>query len=182
MRKLLAIALALMLFPLHSLADDLADMPSEDLVQLRLAIDQELAARQGSDAAQAVAVDGVVFRLLRVEIGQARDDLAGLGVVLLASNPGDASMSPFLDLGVTVSQGGRPLETSWVVSDTFTSTTVSTGHSVVVRPGAVDIQIFLGYCLNGEGDNVEITLSRKHTRIGEDPYCGTFVVDLGPLR
>ena len=89
---------------------------------------------------------------------------------------------PLYDLGVTVTQGGRPLESSWVVSDHFTSSTVITSQQALIAPGAVDMQVFLGFVLAGEGDRVEITLSRKHTRAGDDPYCGTFVVDLPALR
>lgn len=181
MRKVLALVLVLLL-PAVALADDLAAMSTDGLLQLRRAVDQEIAARVGSDDAQTVSVDGVVFRLLLAEVGQARDDMPGLGVVLLANNPGGASMTPLYDLGVTVTHGGVPLDTSWVVSDHFTSSTVSTSQSAVIRPGAVDMQIFLGFILKGEGGRVEITLSRKHTRATEDPYCGTFVVDLPALH
>ena len=81
MRKVLALVLALLL-PAVALADDLAAMSTDGLLQLRRAVDQEIAARVGSDDAQSVSVDGVVFRLLLAEVGQARDDMPGLGVVL----------------------------------------------------------------------------------------------------
>lgn len=180
MRKVLAVALALMLLPFAALADDLAAMTTDELVQLRNAVDLELASRNADDA-QTVMVDGVAFRLLLAEVGQARDELPGLGIILLANNTGSASMTPLYDLGVTVTQGGRPLETSWVKSDNFTSGTVTTSQTAVIAPGAVDMQVFLGFALAGDGERVEITLSRKHTRAGEDPYCGSFVVDLSGL-
>ena len=182
MRKFLAFLLVLSLLPAAVLADDLAAMSIADLVQLRHDVDLEIASRNAAGDGQAVVVDGVAFRLYLVEVGQARDGLPGLGVVLLANNTGSTSMTPLYDLGITVTQGGRPLEVSWVVSDHFTSGTVSTSQSTVIAPGAVDMQVFLGYALAGEGDRVEITLSRKHTRAGEDPFCGTFVADLSGLR
>ena len=181
MRKVLALLLALLLVPSAALGDDLAAMPTDDLLQLRRAVDQEIAARTGADDAQTVSVDGVIFRLLLVEVGQARDDMPGLGVVLLANNPSAASMTPLYDLGVTVTHGGRPLESSWVTSEHFTSSTVITSQSALIAPGAVDMQVFLGFVLAGEGGRVEITLSRKHTRVGDDPYCGTFVADIAGL-
>ncbi len=182
MRKVLVLLTVLLLLPVGALGDDLAAMSTDDLVQLRRAVDQEIAARVGADNAQTVSVDGVIFRLLLAEVGQTRDDMPGLGVILLANNPGSASMTPLYDLGVTVTQGGRPLESSWVVSDHFPSSTVITSQQALIAPGAVDMQVFLGFVLAGEGDRVEITLSRKHTRAGDDPYCGTFVVDLPALR
>lgn len=180
MRRILAVALALMLLPFAALADDLATMTTDELVQLRHAVDLELASRNADDA-QTVMVDGVAFRLLLAEVGQARDELPGLGIILLANNTGSVSMTPLYDLGVTATQGGRPLETSWVKSDNFTSGTVTTSQTAVIAPGAVDMQVFLGFALAGDCERVEIALSRKHTRAGEDPYCGSFVVDLSGL-
>ena len=177
MRKFLAFLLVLSLLPAAALADDLAAMSIADLVQLRHDVDLEIASRNAAGDGQAVVVDGVAFRLYLVEVGQARDDLPGLGVVLLANNTGSTSMTPLYDLGITVT-----LEVSWVISDHFTSGTVSTSQTAGIAPGAVDMQVFLGYALAGEGDRVEITLSRKHTRAGEDPFCGTFVADLSGLR
>ena len=181
MKKVVAICLSVMLLSAVALADvDLSAMSIDELVQLQRSAGQEIAARAADDA-QTVTVDGVVFRLLLVEVGQAREDMPGLGVVLLASNTSDTSMTPLYDLGVTVTHGGRPLETSWVKSDHFTSSTVSTSQTAVIAPGAVDMQVFLGFILAGEGGRVEITLSRKHTRVNEDPYCGTFVADISGL-
>lgn len=133
------------------------------------------------ESAQTISVDGVIFRLMLVEVGTARDDNRGLGIILLANNPTDVSMTPLYDLGVTVTHGGKPLDVSWVESEHFGSSSVSTSQSAVIAPGAVDMQIFLGFVLDGEGAQVEITLSRKHTRAGEDPYCGTFSVDISDM-
>ena len=181
MKKVAAICLSVMLLSAVALADvDLSAMSVDELAQLQRSVGQEIAARAADDA-QTVTVDGVIFRLLLVEVGQAREDMPGLGVVLLANNTSDASMTPLYDLGVTVTHGGRPLETSWVKSDHFTSSTVNTSQTAVIAPGAVDMQVFLGFILAGEGGRVEITLSRKHTRMNEDPYCGTFVADISGL-
>ncbi len=142
MRKLLTILLILAVLPLTAHADaDLAAMSTDALVQLREAVEQEIAARATTEAAQTVTVDGVSFRLLRCEIGQGRDDTPGLGIVLLANNPSAASMTPIYDLGVTVTQGGRPLEMSWVESATFTSSTVFDSDTSLIAPGAVDMPV-----------------------------------------
>ena len=92
MRKFLAFLLVLSLLPAAALADDLAAMSIADLVQLRHDVDLEIASRNAAGDGQAVVVDGVAFRLYLVEVGQARDDLPGLGVVLLANNTGSTSM------------------------------------------------------------------------------------------
>ncbi len=182
MRKLFALLLILTVLPLSAVAEaDLSAMSMDDLVQLRDAVNLEIASRNAAEP-QTVTVDGVAFRLMLAEVGQARDDLPGLGIILLANNTGTASMTPLYDLGVTVTQGGKPLETSWVESEHFTSRSVITSDTAVIAPGAVDMQVYLGFILDGEGDRVEITLSREHTRVSEDPYCGTFVVDLSTLR
>ena len=114
----------------------------------------KIASRVDTEAAQTISVDGVIFRIKLVEVGTARDDNRGLGIILLANNPTDASMTPLYDLGVTVTHGGKPLDVSWVKSEHFGSSSVSTGQSAVIAPGAVDMQIFLGFILddvNGDG-------------------------------
>ena len=136
MRKVLSSLLVAMLLPAVALGESLSAAPTDELVALRTAVNQEIASRVDAEDAQTIAVDGVIFRLKLVEVGTARDDHRGLGIILLANNPTDASMTPLYDLGVTVTQGGKPLE---------------------------------------------ITLSRKHTRTGEDPYCGTFSVDIADI-
>lgn len=181
MRKVLSSLLVAMLLPAVALGESLSAAPTDELVALRTAVNQEIASRVDAEDAQTIAVDGVIFRLKLVEVGTARDDHRGLGIILLANNPTDASMTPLYDLGVTVTQGGKPLDGSWVKSEHFGSSSVSTSQSAVIAPGAVDMQIFLGFILDGEGNQVEITLSRKHTRTGEDPYCGTFSVDIADI-
>ena len=175
MKKFLIVILSLILAAVPAFADtDLAAMSTEELTQLRLSIDRELASRAGDGAAQVISVDGVLFRFLLAEVGQARDDHPGLGVILLADNPSEKSMTTQSDLGVTVTHGGVPLDISWVVSEHFSSSSVSTSQKAVIRPGASGMLVYLGFILDGSGGSVEITLSRKHTRSGEDPYCGTF--------
>ena len=160
----------------------IAAQSTEMLLYTRDLIDAELARRAGTEEAQTVTVDGVVFRLLSAEIGEARDGLPGLLVILLASNTSDKSFTPRYDLGDTATQGGIPMGTSWVRTENHDSGTVSTSATSVIRPGAVDMMVFLGYQLPGDSDRVELTLSRKHTTYREDPYCGTFVIDLAALR
>ncbi|MDO4837832.1 MAG: hypothetical protein Q4B32_05515 [Clostridia bacterium] len=181
MRKVLSSLLVALLLPVVALGEDLSAASTDELVALRNAINQEIASRVDAEAAQTIAVDGVIFRLKLVEVGTAREGNPGLGIILLANNPTDASMTPLYDLGVTVTQGGKPLDTSWVNAEHFGSSSVSTSQSAVIAPGAVDMQIFLGFILDGEGSQVEITLSRKHTYVGEDPYCGTFSVDIADM-
>lgn len=181
MRKVVSSLLVALLVPALALGENLSETPTDELVAQRNAINQEIASRVDSEIAQTIAVDGVIFRLKLVEVGTARGDNQGLGIILLVNNPTDASMTPLYDLGVTVIHGGKPLDTSWVKSEHFTSSSVSTSQSAVIAPGTVDMQIFLGFILDGEGSRVDITLSRKHTRVGEDPYCGTFSVDIADI-
>lgn len=181
MRKVLSSLLVALLLPAVAFGENLSETPTDELVTQRDAINQEIASRVDSEIAQTISVDGVIFRLKLVEVGTARDDNHGLGIILLANNPTDASITPSQDLGVTVTQGGKPLENSWVKSEHFTSGSVSNSSFSVIAPGAVDMQVFLGYILDGEGSRVEITLSRKHIRAGEDPYCGTFSVDISDI-
>lgn len=177
MLKLFSVLTALLLIPSAALAGpDLSAMTLDELTQLRLAVDREIASRSGADDLT-VTVDGVVFSFMLAEVGEARDGKPGLGVILLAGNPTDRSMTPLYDLGVTAVRGGVVLDTSWVKSEHFTSTSVSGSLNAVIRPGASGMQVCLGFILDGEGD-VEITLFRKHIRAGEDPYCGTFFVSL----
>lgn len=181
MRKALSSILVALLVPVFALGEDLSAISTDELVALRNSINQEIASRVDSEGAQTISVDGIIFRLQTVEIGTARDDRRGLGIILLASNPTNASMTPLYDLGVTVTHGGKPLDSSWVKSEHFDSYSVSTSQSAVIAPGAVDMQIFLGFVLDGDGDQIEITLSRKHTHAGDDPYCGTFSFDLATI-
>lgn len=181
MRKVISSLLVALLLPAVALGESLSATPTDELVALRDSINQEIASRVDTEAAQTISVDGVIFRLKLVEVGTARDDNRGLGIILLANNPTDTSMTPLYDLGVTVTHGGKPLDVSWVKSEHFGSSSVSTSQSAVIAPGAVDMQIFLGFILDGEGTQVEITLLRKHTRAGEDPYCGTFSVDISDM-
>lgn len=181
MRKVISSLLVALLLPAVALGESLSATPTDELVALRDSINQEIANRVDTESAQTISVDGVIFRLKLVEVGTARDDNRGLGIILLVNNPTDASMTPLYDLGMTVTHGGKPLDVSWVESEHFGSSSVSTGQSAVIAPGAVDMQIFLGFILDGKGTQVEITLSRKHTRAGEDPYCGTFFVDISDM-
>lgn len=181
MRKALSAILVALLIPISALGDDLSAVSTDELVALRNSINQEIASRIDSEGAQTISVDGIIFRLKAVEISTARDNSRGLGIILLASNPTDASMTPLYDLGVTVTHGGKPLETSWVESEHFDSYSVSTSQSAVIAPGAVDMQIFLGFILDGDGEQIEITLSRNHICAGVDPYCGTFSFDLATI-
>ena len=181
MRKVVSSLLVALLLPAVALGANLSATPTDELVKLCDSINQEIASRVDTEAAQTISVDGVIFRLKLVEVGTARDDNHGLGIILLANNPTDASMTPRYDLGVTVTQGGKPLEMSWVESEHFTSRSVSTSDVAVIAPGAVDMQVFLGFILDGEGGRVEIPLSSSHIHLGEDPYCGTFSVDISDI-
>ena len=183
MKKLLAILLVLALMPCLALADeDLSSLSTDELLALRTSIDREIASRSGTADEQTIDVDGVLYRFLLAEVGTARNDSRGLGIILLASNTSESSKKIINDLRVTVTHGGVPLDTSWVESEHFTGDSVSTSLTAVIRPGAVDMYVYLGFILNGEGGRVEIVLSRMRPRAGEDPYCGAFVVDLPELR
>ena len=142
MRKAISSLLVALLLPAVALGESLSATPTDELVALRDSINQEIANRVDTESAQTISVDGVIFRLKLVEVGTARDDNRGLGIILLANNPTDASMTPLYDLGVTVTHGGKPLDVSWVESEHFGSSSVSTSQSAVIAPGAVDMQIF----------------------------------------
>ena len=178
MKKMICLTLVLLLASAPALAGDLSAMTSEELAQLRLDIDRELAARAGTDGAQVISVDGILFRFLLAETGEARDGRPGLGIILLADNPTDRSLSVVSDLAITVSRGGRVLETSWVKSEHFTSSTVSVSQQALIHPGDTGRQVCLGYVLDGEGDRIEITLALPYRRIGQETFCGRFSVPL----
>ena len=134
MRKVISSLLVALLLPAVALGESLSATPTDELVALRDSINQEIASRVDTEAAQTISVDGVIFRLKLVEVGTARDDNRGLGIILLANNPTDASMTPLYDLGVTVTHGGKPLDVSWVKSEHFGSSSVPPASRQSLRP------------------------------------------------
>ncbi len=181
MRKVLSSLLVALLVPALALGENLSETPTDELVAQRNTINQEIASRVDTEAAQTISVNGVIFRLKLVEVGTTSDGGRGLGVILLANNPTDTSMTPCIDLRTTVTQGGKILGTSCIESEHFTSGSVPDSSFAVIAPGAVDMQVFLGFILDGEGGQVQITLSRNRAQFGEDPYCGTFSVDIADI-
>ncbi len=72
MRKALSSLLVALLLPAVALGENLSAAPTDELVALRTAVNQEIASRVDAEDAQTVSVDGVIFRLKLVEVGSDR--------------------------------------------------------------------------------------------------------------
>lgn len=177
MRKMLSVALAVMLLPAVAFAEDLSAMSTAELVATRDAINQEIASRTMTEDAQTITVNGVIFKLMLVERGTADKGDPALCFILLATNTTDASFTPVYDMDITVTQGGKLLRSTAVKSEHLGSWSVYDSSFAPIAPGAVDMQVARGYILDGEGSHVDISLFKK--KVGrEDPYCGTFSIEI----
>lgn len=175
MRKFIIILLAI-LFAFSAAAEsDLAGLAAEDLITLRDAINHELALRSkdGTDA-QVVDVDGLLISIDSVYIGTGNDDVPAICILLSISNPTNASKKLMTDIGCDILQDGMLLDGTAFRSDTYKGPSPSSSLSAVIAPGAVDMKICVVGAMTGDSDHFTVNLSRKHTRAGEDPYCGTF--------
>ena len=175
MRKFIFILLAI-LFTFSAVAEsDMAGLPTEDLITLRDAINHELALRSvdGTNA-QVVDVDGLLISIDSVYIGTGNNDVPAICILFSISNPTDTSKKLITDIGCDILQDGMLLDGTAFRSETYKGPSPSSSLSAVIAPGAVDMKICVVGAMTGDSDHFTVNLSRKHTRAGEEPYCGTF--------
>jgi len=175
MRRFLIILFAALLAFSAIAESDMAGLPTEDLITLRDAINRELALRSvdGTNA-QIVDVDGLLISIDSVYIGTGNDDVPAICILLNISNPTDASKKLITDIGCDILQDGTLLNGTAFRSDTYKGPSPSSSLSAVIAPGAVNMKISVVGAMTGDSNHFTVNLSRKHTRAGEDPYCGTF--------
>ena len=184
MHRFFIVMVVALLFSAVAIAEpDLSSMSSDDLVALRQHIDTELANRIQADAtAQTVTVDGLVFKLEQVLIGTGRDDAPAIAIVFRVSNTSDSSKSMTNDISYNILQDGANLESTFFNSDEYQGISAVDTMFAKIKPGAVDMQLCVAGILNGDSGRIEVDLFRRQAPRDEDPYCGTFVVDLSELQ
>lgn len=190
MKKFFALLLAALLVPAAALAEDLAAMTTEELTALRLSIDQELASRAGSEAAQVLSMQGVTAVLERAEVCAAKvfssvtndwEERQALVILLRFSNATDKDFLVQSSFDWQALLDGVLLQQLQPASDTATLSDGSLfqphpnvyGH---IRPGSVGQRIGFGFVLpNGATGTVDFSISRNWI---SDGYGGTLSIPL----
>lgn len=176
MRKLVIILSFLFVLSTIAVAEsDLAGLSTDDLIAQRDAINHELAQRSmtGSEA-QTIDVDGMLISIDSVYTGTGSDDAPAICILFNVCNPTDTSRKLINDIGCDILQDGIPLDGSYFRSDTYKGPSASNSMTAVIAPGAVDMKICEVGVLVSDSEHFTINLSRKHTSVSEDPYCGSF--------
>lgn len=184
MRKCITLILMLLFASMAALAEsDMAGIPMEDLINLRQAIDQEIALRsQNDETAQIVMADGLSFKFDSAMIGTGRDDQPAIAVLFKVSNPTDSTKSWHDEVKVTLTQGSEILETTFFNAEGYDGPSVSDSGFMSLKPGATDIRICVAGLLRGDADRIEVDLFKSRAMRNEEPYYGTFVVNLSDLK
>ena len=185
MRKFISLLVAILLLSAVAIAEtDISSMTTDALVELRQNIDAELANRFADDSSvQTVTVDGLVFKLERALIGTDREDSPAIAIVFRVSNTTDGSKSMMDDISYNILQNGANLEATYTFkSEDYSGVSAYDAFFSNIKPGAVDMQLCITGLLNGDGNRIEVDLFNKHASYDEEPYCGTFVVDLSELQ
>lgn len=185
MRKSIILVLTtLFLFSAAIAESDLSSMSADDLTQLRQSVDIELARRiQADESAQTIKVGDLTIKLHQVVYGMGRDDRHAVAAVLAVSNASEDTKSLITDVDYNITQNGTLLATSYINADGYTGPTAIDSMSAKIKPGAVDMQLaVVGLLEDDGGDRIEIDFFDKKARYNEEPYCGTFVIDLAKYK
>ena len=184
MRKCLALILMFLIASTAAIAEsDLAGVPMEDLLHLRQDIDREIALRsQNDDTAQIVMADGLSFKYDGAVIGTGKDDQPAIAILFKVSNPTDSTKSWHDEVKITLTQGGEILGNTYFNAEGYDGPSVSDSGFMSLKPGATDIRICVAGLLRGDTDRIEVDLFKSRAMRNEEPYYGTFVVNLSDLK
>ena len=198
MLRFIALLLSCLLVAAPALADlPLPEMATEDLIALRDAISTELRIRQltadlealragTASASDSVTLGPVTISLVKVEIGEGRDNSRAVGVILSADNAGDSTLTMNYDVNFTLRQGGAECATTWVKSESFDSDSVSGSLMTKLYPGAHGILLYEGGKLMNDSNILDIEVFYSDNKVRtlqlSDPYIGRFSVDLSALQ